>query len=86
MGVAVEESPELVLELREFLLTWVSLVPFDVVVQHVNRLWFEKLAQFRVLVDEIPEPHFLDVGVNALVSHSGVEHGQWEESQHLESD
>lgn len=85
MGIAVEKSPELVLELGEFLLTWVTCVPFDVVVQYVNRFWLEQLAQFRILVNEVSEPHFLDVRVDALVSQSGVEHGQWEECQDLEA-
>ncbi len=85
MGIAVEKSPELVLELGEFLLAWVTCVPFDVIVEYVNRFWLEKLTQFSILVNEVSQPHFLDVRVDALVSQSGVEHGQWEESQYLEA-
>ena len=84
MGVAVKKSPELVFELGEFFLAWVTGVPFDVVVQDVNRFWFKQLAQFSILVNEVSEPHFFDVWINALVSEPGIKHGQWEKCQDLE--
>ena len=85
MGVAVEKSPKPVLELRELLLTWVSLVPFNVVIQHVNGFRFKKFAKFRVLVDHVSQPHFLDVGVDALVSESSVKHGEGEKGEDFEA-
>ncbi len=85
MSIAVVESPEFVLELWEFLFAWISLVPFDVVVQDVDGFGFEKFAQLLILMNHISDPHLLDVWVNALVSKPGVEHGQGEEGQYLEA-
>lgn len=75
MGIAVKESPEFVLEFGELLFAWVTLIPFDVVVQNVDSFRFEELSDFSVLVNHISDPHLLDVGVDAFVSESGVEHG-----------
>lgn len=44
MSIGVEESPEFVFEFREFLLTWVTLIPFDVVIKNVNGFWFKEFA------------------------------------------
>lgn len=85
MSVAVEKPPESVLEFGKFLLARVALVPFNVVVENVDGFGFKEFAKFSVLVDHVSKPHFLDVGVNALVSESGIEHGEGEECENFEA-
>jgi len=44
VSISVEESPELVLEFWELLFTWITLIPFDIMIKNVNGFWFKKLA------------------------------------------
>lgn len=85
MSIGVEESPEFVLEFWEFLFAWVTLIPFDIVIKNVDGFWFEEFSQLFILMNHISDPHFFNIGVDTLVSKSGVEHGQWEESEDFEA-
>lgn len=73
MSVVVKESEELVLELGELLLTGEPSVVFHIVVHQVDSLGFEERAELGVLVDDVAQMDFVDLGVEGLVSDSGPE-------------
>jgi hypothetical protein len=73
VGVIVKESEEFVLELWELLLAGESSIVFHIIVHQVDAFGFEKLTQFGVLMDEVSQMHFIDLGVKSLVSDSGPE-------------
>ena len=73
MCVVVEEPEELVLELWELLLLREATVVLEVIVKQVDGFWFEKRAQLRVLVDDVPKVHFVEVGVEGAIADSGPE-------------
>jgi len=85
VSISVEESPELIFEFWELLFTWVALIPFDIVIKNVNSFRFEELAQLFILMNHISDPHFFNIWINTLVSKSGIEHSQWEESENFEA-
>jgi hypothetical protein len=85
VSIRVEESPEFVLELWEFLFTWVSLIPFDIVIQNMDGFRFEKFTKLCILMNHISDPHLFNIGVNTLISESGVEHSQWEKGKDFEA-
>ena len=86
MGVVVEESEELVLELWEFLLAWESLIVLHIVVHQVDGFGFEKLADFRVVMDDISQMELVEAGVGGLVSDSGPEEHPGQDGEALEAE
>lgn len=83
--VVVEEAEELVLELRELLLAGEATVVFEVVVQQMDGFGLEECAQLGVLVDDISEVHFIDIGVEGAISESGPEEHPGEDGESLEA-
>lgn len=83
--VVVEEAEELVLELRELLVGGEAGVVFEIVVQEMDGFRLEECAQLGVLVDDISEVHFIDIGVEGAVSESGPEEHPGENGESLEA-
>ena len=73
MSIVVEEAEELVLELRELLLTGEASIIFEVGVQEMDSFRLEQCAQLGILVDDISEVDFIQIGVEGTVSESGPE-------------
>ena len=86
VGVVVEEAEELVLELWEFLLIGEAGVVLEVVVEKVNGLRLEKGTQLGIVVDDIPEMHLIDVGIEGSVSDSGPEEHPGQDGESLEAE
>lgn len=86
MGVVVEEPEELVLELREFLLAGETSVVLEVVVEQVDSFWLEKCSKLRVLVNDVPQVHFVEVGVNSAIANSGPEKHPRQDGKTFESE
>lgn len=92
-GVSVEEPEQLVLEFRELLGVWESLVILQVVVQNVHCVDIEQLWNFLVGVELLSEVtkeglgrvclRFFEVWVHGLVPDSCVEDGEWQEVEDL---
>jgi len=76
MSITIEKSPQLVLKLWEFFLTRVALVVLTIVIQHVNGLFVEQLADFGIGVNHFSQVGLLEVGVESLVAQPCVEHHQ----------
>ena len=85
MGVLVEEPPELVLELGELLLVGVALVELQVVVEDVRGVHAEVLGDLGVVEERVEQVGLLEVGVQASVSHPGVEPHQRHEGVQREA-
>jgi hypothetical protein len=85
VGVVVEESEEFVLEFGEFLLARESSIILEVVVEQMDCLCLEKGADFGVLMDDISEVHFINIGVESSVSDSCPEEHPGQDGQSLES-
>lgn len=83
--IAVEEPPQLVLELWEFLLAWISFIVFEVVVQHVDGLLTEEFAYFGVAVNHFPKIGLLHIGIESLIAQPCVEHNQWQHGECFEA-
>lgn len=86
MSIVVEEAEELVLELRELLLTGEASIIFEVVVQEMDSFRLEQCAQLGILVDDISEVDFIQIGVEGTVSESGPEEHPGEDGEPLEAE
>lgn len=86
MSIVVEEAEELVLELRELLLTGEASIIFEVVVQEIDSFRLEQCAQLGILVDDISEVDFIQIGVEGTVSESGPEEHPGEDGEPLEAE
>ena len=86
MSVVVEESEELVLELGEFLLAWESLIVLHIVVHQVDGFGFEKLSDFRVVMNDISQMELVEAGVSGLVPNSGPEEHPGQDGEPLETE
>ena len=86
MSIVVEETEELVLELRELLLTGEASIIFEVVVQEMDSFRLEQCAQLGILVDDISEVDFIQIGVEGTVSESGPEEHPGEDGEPLEAE
>lgn len=84
MGIAVEEPPECVLELRELLFVGVASIILTVIVQHVDGLIAEELADLGVGVYHFTQVGLLEVGVQSLVAKPRVKHNRGERGECLE--
>jgi hypothetical protein len=85
VSVAVEEPPELVLELWELLFVGVALIILAVVVQHVDRFLVEELGDFGVVIHHLPQVGLLEVGVKGLIPHACVPQHRWQNGPGLEA-
>ena len=86
MSIVVEESEEFVLELGEFLFAREPLIIFHVIVHQVDGFGFEKLSDFRVVMDNISQMELVEAGVGGLVPNSGPEEHPGQDGEPLEAE
>lgn len=77
-------AAHLVVELGELLGAGIAAVILALVIEDMDGFIFEELGDLRILVDDVSEIGFLEVGITDFVSDAHVNHDQRKDSKHLE--
>ena len=84
-GISVEELPRSVVIFGELDVVDFS-IEFAVIIDDMHGFFSEKLGEFGVLVQHISQISFLEIGVQSLISESGVEEEPRQDTEELETE